>query len=131
MPDRFTEPTSQLPRRTVAKGSAWALPVLAVASAAPHASASPAPCAPNLSVLASDFPYGQTGVVGGVSTTPGVSVSVSYASSTCNTTLYSGSYFRDFAVTWTIKNNTGKRIDDLVLLKPWMASRSHATPSLG
>ncbi len=38
-------------RRTIAKGAAWAVPVIAVGAAAPHASASPLDCVPDLHLL--------------------------------------------------------------------------------
>ena len=74
-----------------AKGVAWSVPAIAVSSAIPAFAAS-GPCVDrtdNMQVLATDFPAGQTGVVGGTPTTSGIlSVSASYGNVTCLTNVH-------------------------------------------
>ena len=81
MTSMSTETSPRIQRRTLAKGVAWSVPAIAVSSAIPAFAAS-GPCVDrtdNMQVLATDFPAGQTGVVGGTPTTSGIlSVSASF-----------------------------------------------------
>lgn len=89
-----------------------------------------------MQVLATDFPAGQTGVVGGTPTTSGIlSVSASYGNVTCLTNVHNTrptSYYRQYTVTWTIRNTSRTQsVSNITMAKPWMATRSFVTPSLG